>query len=145
MEQTHKREQILLHQNQTREETKAATDKFEEWVIEAEHIVAGSEEAMIPLNSKLISDASRLTQWNMDRLENQRNVHEALYEEKLPQGGELLEHMNECLQSFVKAWPEVADTQKLASESEMVICAREVVSRVENLRQRYTVSHSLLI
>ena len=140
LEQTRKREQILLRQNQTREETKAATDNLEEWIVAAEQVVAGSEETMLPLNSKLVSDASRLTQWSLERLEQQRKLHETLCKERLAQGEELFNHMNECFHSFVQAWPEISETEDPSSESELVICGREVVSRVENLRQRYNVS-----
>ncbi|KAL5965768.1 hypothetical protein TSMEX_006503, partial [Taenia solium] len=138
LEQTRKREQLLLSQSQAREETMGAANSLETWLHEAEGVVTTSRETMLPLNAKTIVDATRLTQWSLDRLEQQRNTHEAFCEEHLAQGAELLERMDECFQRFSDVWPEVSSSQDSSSDSEIVACAREVVSRVNLLKQRYS-------
>ncbi|KAH9285528.1 Nesprin-1 [Echinococcus granulosus] len=138
LEQTRKREQLLRAQIQTQGKTMEVANTLETWLREAEGVITTSQESMLPLNAKTIADASRLTQWSLDRLEQQRNAHEAFCEERLAQGAELLSRMDECFQSFTEVWPEVAIVQGSSSDSEMVACAREVVSRVKLLKQRYS-------
>lgn len=144
LEQTRKREQILIVQRETHEEMTEAANALEIWLCEAEEVITTSQETMLPLNAKTIVDATRLTQWSLDRLEQQRNVHEAFCEEHLAQGAELLGRMDECFHRFTEVWPEVPTVQDSSSDSEIVVCAREVVSRANLLKQRYSVSFSLL-
>ncbi|VDM15794.1 unnamed protein product [Hydatigera taeniaeformis] len=138
LEQTRKREQHLLAQRRTREETMEAANVLETWLREAEEVITTTRETMLPLNAMTIADATRLSQWSLNRLEQQRNAHEAFCEERLAQGEELLKNMDECFRKFTEIWPEVSNVQDSSSNSEIVVCAREVISRVNLLKQRYS-------
>lgn len=144
LEQTQKREQLLLKQSHTREAALKAAESLEEWLSEAEGVVTASMDSMLTLNAKTIAEAPRITQWSLDRLEQQRNIHESFCDTRLVQGTELLEVMNQCFEKFCEVWPGVTVNEDHNSDSEIVVCAREVVSRVDILRQRYEVSSSLL-
>lgn len=143
LEQTRKREQLLHKQSQTREATLKSAEVLEQWLSDAENIVATSLDSMIPLNNKNFSESVHISQWNLDKLEQQRNVHETFCNERLLQGAELLESMNQCFESFVEVWPIASVTE--ATETEMAICTKEVLTKVEDLRRRYNVSGWLLI
>ncbi|KAM7539973.1 hypothetical protein Aperf_G00000041104 [Anoplocephala perfoliata] len=137
LDQTQKREQLLLKQSQTREAALKAAESFEEWLSEAESVAKASMDCMLPLNSRTVAEAQRITQWSLDRLEEQRNAHETFCDKRLVQGTELLEVTNQCFEKFSEVWPEVTVGKNHGSDTEIVAYAREVISRVMFLRQRY--------
>lgn len=143
LEQTRKREQLLFKQSQTREAALKAAESLEQWLYDAERVVTASLDTILPLNNETLTESARITQWSLDRLENQRNAHETFCDEHLLQGTELLDTMNQCFESFAEVWPVV--TANESAETEIVVCAKDVISRVESLRQRYSVSYRLLI
>ncbi|VDN96923.1 unnamed protein product [Rodentolepis nana] len=135
LEQTRKREQLLLKQSQTREAVIKAAESLEQWLSDAEHVVTTSLNTMLPMNNKTLTESACITQWSLDRLEQQRNAHVTFCDEHLLQGTEFFDTMNQCFESFVEVWP--MTTVNESAETEIVVCSKEVVSRVECLRQRY--------
>nr|CDS27008.2 nesprin 1 [Hymenolepis microstoma] len=135
LEQTRKREQLLLKQSQTREGVLKAAESLEQWLSEAELVVTTSLNTMLLMNNKTLAESACITQWSLDRLEQQRNAHEIFCDEHLLQGTEFFDTMNQSFESFVEVWPVITASE--SAETEIVVCAKEVVSRVECLRQRY--------
>lgn len=139
LEHTRRRENILKRQRQAREVTMDAANNLEKWVVEAEHIVNRSTEAVPPLTQSSLSGNARLTQWSLERLEEQRNAHESFCESRVNEGEELLKQMDDSFEDLMRVWPEISRKQSLASDSEVVVYTQVVVSRVDSLRKRYHV------
>ncbi len=142
LEQTRKRELLLSRQNHAREVTMDAANDFETWLVDAERIVARSMEAVPPLTQASLTGNARLTQWTFERLEEQRNLHETFFEERMEDGAKLLKTMDDCLDDLMRVWPEISVEQPLSSDSELVHYTREVNTRVQALHQRYTVRYN---
>ncbi|VDD77662.1 unnamed protein product [Mesocestoides corti] len=137
LEQTLRRENLLIRQRQAREVTMSAADAFETWLVEAEGVITNSLDAVLPLNANNLIGATRLSHWSLHSLEEQRNAHETFCEERMEDGSVLLKNMDECYGKFMEIWPEISVAQPMASDSEAMVYIKEVVSRVKLLTQRY--------